>query len=137
MLANHTVFVEANFWLLIVFSFVIPAGIFWILLAKRAISRNTVLALGLTMVATAGVDVYLLQTLAAMAKLTPSLADDALFLSEVTMALYLLPAMFGGIGVNLLSQVLVQHLDEAESAFERQHRSFGRRSVGRRRRTQP
>ena len=42
MLANHTVFVEANFWLLIVFSFVIPAGIFWILLAKRAISRNTV-----------------------------------------------------------------------------------------------
>ena len=57
----------------------------------------------------------------AEAKTTPSLADDAWFSSELTIALYLLPVVFGGIGVNLISHVLLHHLTAAEELFEREH----------------
>jgi hypothetical protein len=118
---SATVFTEMKFWLLIVFSLVLPLGIYGVLLAKRAISRYTVLIFGFTLVVIAGLDVYLLQSLAASAKLTPSLADDAVFLSEVSLALYLLPAMFGGIGINVISHILVKHLVEAEKRFQDEH----------------
>ena len=48
---------------------------------------------------------YLLQSLAAVAKNTPSLADDAVFISELSIALYVLPVVFGGIGVNLIREL--------------------------------
>ena len=69
----------------------------------------------------AGVDVYLLQTLAGLAKETASLIDDAVFTSELTIALYVLPVVFGGIGVNLISHVLLRHRNEAEGRFDREH----------------
>jgi hypothetical protein len=116
-----TVFTEIKFWLLILFSVVLPFGIYAVLMAKRAVSRRTVLFFGLVLVFIAGVNVYLLQSLRAMAGLTPSLADDHLFLSELSLALYLLPAMFGGIGINVISHVLVEHLAEAEKEFRRKH----------------
>lgn len=116
-----SVFVELRFWLLVAFSLVVPVAIYGGLLAKRAVSRATVLALGLALVAVAGVDLYLLQSLVAMAKATPSLADDALFLSELTLGLYLLPALFAGIGINVISHVLIRHLEDAERRFERLH----------------
>lgn len=118
---STTMFTEMRFWLLIAFSVVLPLGIYAVLLAKRAISRFTVLMFGFSLVVIAGVDVYLLQSLAAAARLTPSLADDAVFLSEVSLALYLLPAMFGGVGINIISHVLVNHLDDAEAQFRREH----------------
>ena len=119
---STTVFTEVRFWLLVVFSGVLPFAIYWMLLAKRAVSRTTVLVLGLSLVAIAGFDVYLLQTLATQAKLTPSLVDDAIFASEISIALYLLPAMFGGIGINVISHVLVSHLIEAETRFKAENR---------------
>jgi hypothetical protein len=119
---STTVFTEMRFWLLVIFSGVLPFAIYWMLLVKRAISRTTVLLLGLSLVAIAGVDVYLLQSLAALAKLTASIADDAVFVSEVSIALYLLPAMFGGIGINVISHVLVSHLIEAETRFKAENR---------------
>jgi hypothetical protein len=119
---STTVFTEMRFWLLVVFSGVLPFAIYWMLLVKRAISRTTVLLLGLSLVAIAGVDVYLLRSLAALAKLTASIADDAVFVSEVSIALYLLPAMFGGIGINVISHVLVSHLVEAETRFKAENR---------------
>lgn len=119
---NTTVFTEMRFWLLVIFSGVLPFAIYWILLVKRAVSRTTVLLLGLSLVAIAGVDVYLLQSLAMVAKLTASVADDAIFVSEVSLALYLLPAMFGGIGINIISHVLVSHLVEAETRFKAEKR---------------
>jgi hypothetical protein len=118
-----SVFAELRFWLMLLVSFVLPFCIYGVLLAKRAISRPTALLLGFTLVAIAGLDVFFLQNLAAAAKLTPSLADDAVFLSEMSMALYLLPAMFGGIGVNVISHVLNRHLDEAEGRFAAEHPS--------------
>lgn len=118
---SHTVFTEMKFWLMVLTSVVLPFAIYGALLAKRAISRITVLVLGFTLVAIAGLDVYFLQSLAVASKLTPSLADDAVFLSEISMAFYLLPAMFGGIGVNVISHVLVSHLVDAERRFNEEH----------------
>lgn len=116
-----TVFVELRFWLLVVFSLALPAGIYTLLLVTRSISRMAVLGFGIALVLISGVDVYLLQSLATLAKHTPSLADDAVFVSELSIALYVLPVMFGGIGVNLISHVLVRHLTEAEKQFDREH----------------
>ena len=118
---SFTVFVELKFWLLVAFSFVAPVAIYAVLLVKRAVSRVTVLLLGLALVAIAGFDLYLLQSLAAMAKASSSLADDAVFLSELTIGLYLLPALFAGVGMNVISHVLIRHLEEAERQFEREH----------------
>lgn len=91
------------------------------LLAKRVISKITVLIFGLVLVGMAGLDVYLLQILAGLAKISSSLTDDALFSSAVSLALYLLPAMFGGIGINLISHVLVSHLAQAEKRFNKEN----------------
>lgn len=118
---NTTIFTEVEFWFLIIFSFVLPVWIYWLLLSKRTIAQTTVLLLGVALVAIAGVDVYLLQALKSMAKLSPSLVSDALFVSEVSVALYLLPAMFGGIGINLVSHVLINHLQDAEKRFKIEH----------------
>jgi hypothetical protein len=116
---HETVFVEFQFWLLVLFSFVVPGIIVWVCLTVRAVSRNTVLALGLLLVVIAGFDFYLLQALARMARLTPSLADDAVFDSEVTVGLYVLPALLAGVGINVTSHVLVQHLTDAQKRFAR------------------
>ncbi|WP_204247563.1 hypothetical protein [Acidovorax carolinensis] len=118
---NLTVFVELRFWLLVVFSLVLPVGIYALLLVTQSISRMSVMGFGIALVLIAGVDVYLLQTLASVAKNTPSLADDAVFVSELSLALYLLPVVYGGIGVNLISHVLLRHLTEAEKRFDREH----------------
>lgn len=118
---NTTIFTEVEFWLLITFSFVLPVWIYWLLLSKRTIAQTTVLLLGVALVGIAGVDVYLLQALKSMAKLSPSLISNALFISEVSVALYLLPAMFGGIGINLVSHVLINHLQDAEKSFKNEH----------------
>ncbi len=116
-----TLFSEIEFWLLVIFSIFLPFFLYVVMLVKRAISRHTVLILGLTLVVIAGVDVYLLQRLAVMAKESTSLLDHAIFFSEVSLALYLLPALCGGIGINVVSHVLVRHLVEAEKRFEKDH----------------
>lgn len=116
-----SVFVETRFWLLVATSVVLPFCIYGILLAKRAVSPKMVLLLGFSLVVIAGVDVYLLRYLSELAKLTTSLADDVVFLSELSIGLYLLPAMFAGIGINLMSHVLIRHLVEAEKQFEKEH----------------
>lgn len=106
---------------MVVTSVVLPFCIYGILLAKRAVSPKMVLLLGFSLVVIAGVDVYLLRNLSALAKMTLSLVDDAVFLSELSIGLYLLPAMFAGIGINLVSHVLIRHLVEAEKQFEKEH----------------
>lgn len=118
---NTSVFFEIEFWLLVVFSIVVPFTIYGALLKKRSVSRFTVLFLGVVLLIVAGLDVYLLQSLKRMAKLTPSIVDDWVFLSELSIGFYLIPALFGGIGVNLISHVLIRHLSEAERQFEKEH----------------
>ncbi len=118
---KSTLFSEIELWLLVFFSIFLPFFLYFVMLVKRVISPHTVLILGLTLVVIAGLDVYLLQRLATLAKTTASLLDHAVFASEVSTALYLLPALCGGIGINVVSQVLVRHLEEAEKRFENDH----------------
>jgi hypothetical protein len=120
---SSSVFVEARFWILVITSVIAPLGIYLVLLRKRAISRPTVLIFGFVLVVMAGVDVYLLQALARLARATASTVDDALFASELSIGLYLLPVLFGGIGVNLVSHVLVSHLEHAETRFDHEEAS--------------
>ncbi len=119
---GSTVFAESKFWLMITASVVLPFGLYAVLMTKRAISGRTTLLFGFALVAIAALDVYFLQILSRAAKSTPSLADDAVFVSEISLALYLLPVMFGGIGVNVISHVLVRHLDDANRRFNEEHR---------------
>jgi hypothetical protein len=120
---NQSVFVEFEFWLLVVFSILLPVAIIWICLTIRKVSRQHILAVGLLLVAIAGVDVYLLQTLKHRSRETPSTADDAIFDSEITVGLYVLPALLAGIGVNIASHVVIQHLSDAQRRFEGDGRS--------------
>src|SRR5450755_322635 len=114
-----SVFVELKFWLLVLFSLVAPMLIVWGCLTVRALSRNTVLVIGVVLVGIAGFDFYLLQALARAALRTPSLADDAIFDSEITVGLYVLPALLAGIGINITSHALIQHLTDAQRRFAR------------------
>jgi hypothetical protein len=126
MSINTSVFVHLEFWLLVLFSLVVPTGIYAWLMYKRAISRVTVLLLGIVLVSLSALDVYLLQRVEGQSKITPSLADDEVFLSEVTLALYLLPLLFAGVGINMISHVLIEHLAEAEKRFDEEHPRRGR-----------
>jgi hypothetical protein len=113
-----TVFAEIRFWLLMVCSVVAPLMIYVVLMRMRAVSRTTVLYFGVALVAMAGIDLYLLQGLARLARASASIADDAIFASELSVGLYVLPVLFGGIGVNMISHVLVSHLQAAEKKFD-------------------
>jgi hypothetical protein len=117
LIMSQSVFVEFAFWLLVMFSIVIPAAIIWVCLTIRKVSRNHVLALGLLLVAIAGVDFYLLQALKRRSQETPSTADDIIFNSEITVGLYVLPALLAGIGINIASHVIIQHLSDAQRRF--------------------
>ena len=118
---DTTVFVELKFWLLVLFSLVLPFSIYGLLLRKRTISRTAVLFFGLALVAIAGIDVYLLRSLQAIARHSAASGSDGLFNSEVSLALYIFPILFGGIGVNLVSHVLISHLLAAERMFDKAH----------------
>lgn len=122
---SNSVFAEASFWLMVAVSVVLPFCIYGVMIVKQAISRRTVLVLGFSLVAVAAVNVYFLQRLATTAATSPSLADDVLFVSELRVALYLLPALFAGLGINVISHVLTTHLAEAEKRFSEQHPDDG------------
>jgi NADH:ubiquinone oxidoreductase subunit K len=100
-------------------SVVIPVGLYGVMLRRRALSKPVVLAFGVVLIAIAGINIFLLQRLGAIARTSASLVDDRFFASELSVALYLLPALFAGIGVNVISHVMVTHLAQAEARFAR------------------
>lgn len=118
---GESAFLEIEFVLLVVFSAILPIAIYAYMMWLSAISRTTVLLLGVVLIAISGGDVFLLQRLTVLARFSPSLLDDAVFISELSVALYLLPALFAGIGINMVSHVLINHLVHAERAFDREH----------------
>lgn len=115
---NATVFTEVRFWALVLCSLVLPVAIFVTLFVRREFSKATVLGFGVLLILLAGVDIFLLRMLAAMAQATPSLADDAAFSSALSIALYIFPAAFGTIGLNMVSHVLMHYLQTKETRFE-------------------
>jgi hypothetical protein len=118
---NATIFTEFRFWALVSFSLVLPSAIFFTLFVRRAFSKTTVLVFGLLLVAMASVDLVLLRALSNAALATPSLADDRVFASELSIALYILPAAFGTLGINMASHVLMHYLRKKEQRFEATH----------------
>lgn len=109
-----TAFAELEFWLLITLSMAAPLLVWRVFHSKKTASRRTIFVFGLVLVAISGTAFYLLQILANQSKHSPSLADDTLFASELTLSLYLLPALFAGIGINLISDRLIRHLNDLE-----------------------
>ena len=118
LLSDATIFTEVRFWGLVLCSLVLPAAIFVTLFVRREFSKTTVLAFGLLLIALAGADIFLLRALARLAQATPSLADDLVFSSELSIALYIFPAAFGTIGLNMVSHVLMHYLKQKEERFE-------------------
>ena len=119
---KESVFFEVEFVALIVFSVILPVSVYGYIMWKRAISRKAVLLFGAILIVISGVDIFLMQRLAGMAKNSPSLIDDKIFASEISVALYLLPALFAGIGVNMISHVLTTYLTDAERQFDQERR---------------
>ncbi len=118
---TQNVFYEVEFVLLVLFSIVIPAGIYAFLFRKVSISRWTIGAFATVLLGVAGINVILLQHLSQVARPVGSMIHDKLLSGQVSLALYVFPLVFGGVAVNLLSHMLVSHLDEAEAAFEEEH----------------
>ena len=117
---SDSVFFEIEFVALIIFSLILPSCIYAYMMWKKAISRKTVLLYGAILIAISGVSVVLLKRLAEMASASLSSLDSQIFSSEISLALYLLPALFAGIGINIISHVLVSHLSDAEKRFDRE-----------------
>lgn len=116
-----SVFFQIEFLILVLGSVLLPGGIYLFMLLRRSISPWTVLALAIALIALAGVDLVMLQKLAVAARQSSSTLDDNFFGTELSLALYLLPALFAGIGINLVSHVLIRHLEGAERRFEHHH----------------
>ncbi len=119
-----SIFLKLEFIAWIAFSMVLPAGIYSFMLMRWSLSRKMVLFFGALLIGLAGGSVILLQALAAYARVSPDLLDDRIFLSELSVALYLLPAVFAGIGTNLVSHVLIRHLDDAERRYDIHHETI-------------
>lgn len=120
-LVKENIFLQFEFFVLVAFSLVVPGGIFWYMVVRRAISRRAVFILGLVLLAVAGIDLAMLNILASKAIAAAATIDDRMFASEVSIGLYLLPALFAGIGINMVSHVLIYHLTAAEQRFDENH----------------
>lgn len=121
---TETALVELRFWALIVLSLAVPVGLYALLRKRRAISPGTTLLLGVTLVTVAAVDTGLLHSLASGAASTVTRLDDV-FASEMAIGLYLVPALFGGVGIDLISTVLRNHLQAAEHRYRSGHKGGG------------
>lgn len=114
-------FLEFEFLALVAFSFVFPMVILIGLSLKRTIARGTVLFFGMLLIALSGVDFVLLRQLEASATCTHAMISDPVLGSALSVALYLLPVVFAGIGTNVVSHVLIEHLTKAEKKFDQEH----------------
>jgi hypothetical protein len=119
---TDSAFVEISFFALTVLSLILPIGIYAYLMWAKAISHKTVPRFSILLIAISGVNVVLLQRLSVIVKASPYF-DNGIFASEVSLALFLLPALFAGIGVNMMSHTLIKHINEAEKRFDEEHKT--------------
>ena len=114
-----SVLIKFEFWALILCSIIAPTVIYVFLMKKPSIARFAVAAFGLFLVLLAGTDVALLKSLMQSAKRTTSRVDDLVFSSEYSLALYLLPVLSASVGCNLISHVLITHVQAAERSHDK------------------
>lgn len=115
---TESAWIELYFFALTAVSLVLPISLYGYMMYKRVISRPTVFCFGVILIALSGANLFLLQRLSALAARSPALWDNKMFNSELSMALYLLPVVFAGIGVNVISHILISHLGDAEKLFD-------------------
>jgi len=99
-----------EFWLLVLSSLALPLFMVVHLLRVQGIARRVLLFYAVSLLLLSGIDIILLQDVMALARHSVSLLDDTVFLSEYSLALYMLPLLAAGTGVNLLTFVITQHL---------------------------
>ncbi len=104
------VWLRLEFWLLVLSSLALPACIVAHLLRVRDIVRWVLLFYACALILLSGLDIVFLKAVMAAARHSGSLIDDAVFLSEYSLAFYVLPLLSAGVGINLLSFVITQHL---------------------------
>ena len=115
------VYLQKEFLALITCSIILPFVIYRLLWVTRSISRITVLYFGIALIVLAGIDIFLLRLMAAVSKNTASFVNDVLFNSELSLALYMVPALFAGTGINMVSHILIHHLNNAEKTFDKDY----------------
>lgn len=111
---GQAIYLEFEFWALLIFTILIPSGILIWMMMKRKFSRISIVTIGIMLVVIAGVDAIFLRMLSAKAKVSPGIVDDQIFVSEISIALYIIPLILAGVGVNLASHVLCNHLEISE-----------------------
>lgn len=110
-----SVWVELKFWLLVVLSLAVPLMMYLLQRRKRDAPSIFIFPFSLVLIVISGADVYLLQALAVASRATPSLLDDEIFDSALSLGLYVFPVAYGGIGLNLISAVLLAHFASIEA----------------------
>lgn len=106
----NVAWLQQEFWLLVLSSLALPLVIVVHLLRVRDISRWIVLFYACALLLLSGLDIILLKAVMQVARSSGSLLDDGVFLSEYSLAFYMLPLLAAGTGVNLLTWVITQHL---------------------------
>ncbi|MGD0493062.1 MAG: hypothetical protein ABSC32_16105 [Steroidobacteraceae bacterium] len=125
-LSRQSTFIEGEFVVLVLVSALIAALIYRALWSRRPLSRTRALIFGLTLIVLAGVDVFLLRMLASLSRVSGSIFDRFVFDSELTVALYILPTLFAGTGINVVSHLVIHPL-----ALDRNtRRAYGPDPVG-------
>lgn len=114
---NESAFLVLEFYGVLVTTFVLPVLIYIYMLKKRSISRYHVVVYGVVLVSLSALSAFFLSRLREMSLLSVSLTDEKLFASEISIALYIVPAIFAGIGINIISHVLIDHLQSAERRY--------------------
>ena len=109
-MVKHSVFLELEFIMLLVISVGLPFLIYATTFRKRKASKLLVISFGTILTIISGVDVYLLQILSKNVLITASTLDNEIFSSEISAALYLFPAVYAGIGITLMTDVVTYHL---------------------------
>lgn len=117
---NNPFYLEFKFWGALSCSVIIPTILFAWMTWRRSISAFVIIVIGLFLVFIAGIDAIFLRLLSAKAKATPDILDDKIFVSEISIALYIIPLILAGIGVNLASHVLCNHIIIAELDEEKE-----------------
>jgi hypothetical protein len=120
-MSENPVIIEIIFFGLLAFSVLMPIGIYAYMMWKQSISRPIVVTLGLALLVISAIDLFLLRHLAGMSERSLSAIHGSFFASEFSVALYVLPLLSAGLGVNVISHVLIRHLMEAETKFDREH----------------
>ena len=122
MSTNNPDIIEWDFIFLVMFSIIVPFGIYYFLSVIQSISRTKVVLFAFSLLIISGIDVVLLQRLSHKATHLNQSAFSKFFQNELSIALYILPALFAGIAINLISHVLIEHLNKAEKQFDNEHK---------------